>query len=136
MLRQVPREIQQLLDQRAQAPDDGRFEIEPLGSDAVAERLPVVPVRLRFRETIDHVRVEPERLADVADRALRPVGDDSRSQRRALASVLLEDVLDHFLASLVLEIDVDVGRLVALHADEALEQHGDADRIDFGDAQA
>ena len=38
------------------------------------------------------------------------------------AAVLAVDVLDHLLAALVLEVDVDVGRLVALGADEALEQ--------------
>jgi len=32
------------------------------------------------------------------------------------------DILDDFLAPLVLEIDVDIGRLVALLRDEALEQ--------------
>ena len=99
----------------------------PCAGDAVAEGFPVVPVRLRFREAVDHVRIESQRLADVAHRALRPVGDDGRGQRRALAPVLLEDVLDDFLASLVLEVDVDVGRLVALLADEALEQRGDVD---------
>ena len=31
------------------------------------------------------------------------------AMRRALAAVLLVDVLDHFLAPLVLEVDVDVG---------------------------
>ena len=36
----------------------------------------------------------------------------------------------------MLEIDIDVGRLVARGADEALEQHVDARRIDRGDAEA
>jgi hypothetical protein len=38
-------------------------------------------------------------------------------------------------AALVLEIDVDVGRLVALGADEALEQQVDLRRVDRGDAE-
>ena len=53
-----------------------------------------------------------------------------------LAAVLLVDVLHHLLAPLVLEIDVDVGRLVALARDEALEEQVDALRIDLGDAEA
>ena len=36
--------------------------------------------------------------------------------RRAVAAIGLVDVLDHLLAPLVLEVDVDVGRLVALGA--------------------
>ena len=59
-----------------------------------------------------------------------------RRQRRAVAAVLVVDVLHDFLAPLVLEVDVDVGRLVALLADEALEQHATARRIDLGDAEA
>ena len=38
------------------------------------------------------------------------------------------DILDHLLAPLVLEIDVDVGRLVALVGEEALEQDVDLAR--------
>ena len=49
---------------------------------------------------------------------------------------LLVDVLDHLLAPLVLEIDVDVGRLAPLGRDEALEQEVDAIGIDLGDAEA
>jgi hypothetical protein len=43
--------------------------------------------------------------------------------------------LDHLLAALVLEIDVDVGRLAAVGRDEALEQQVDALGIDLGDAE-
>jgi hypothetical protein len=50
------------------------------------------------------------------------VGDDGGGDAGAVAAVLLIDVLDHLLAPLVLEIDVDVGRLVALGGDEALEE--------------
>ena len=35
---------------------------------------------------------------------------------------MLVDMLDDFFAPLMLEIDVDVGRLAALHRHEALEQ--------------
>ena len=80
------------------------------------------------REPVDLREVEAERLADVAHRALRPVGDERGGERRAVAAVLAVDVLHHFLAPLVLEVDVDVGRLVALLADEALEQHAHARR--------
>ncbi len=42
----------------------------------------------------------------------------------AVAAVAFVDVLDHLLAALVLEIDVDVGGLAARLGDEALEDHG------------
>jgi hypothetical protein len=45
-------------------------------------------------------------------------------------------VLDHLLAPLMLEIDVDIGRLLALLRNEALEQQLVDRRVDRGDAQA
>src|SRR3546814_20688514 len=62
--------------------------------------------------------------------------NDGRGEAGMVAPVFLVDELDDFLAPLVLEIDVDVGRLVALHADEALEQKVDLSRVDGGNAEA
>jgi hypothetical protein len=52
-----------------------------------------------------------------------------------MAAIGLEDPLHHGLAPGVLEIDIDVGRLVALLGHEALEQQVVALGIDAGDAQ-
>ncbi len=52
-----------------------------------------------------------------------------------VAAIGVVDPLDHFLPALVLEVDVDVGRLAALLRDEALEQKFRAHRIDRGDAE-
>ena len=77
-------------------------------------------------ERAGHVLGQAQRLADVAHRAARAVAGDDRGQRGALAAVMAVDPLDHLLAPLMLEIDVDVGRLVALARDEALEQQARA----------
>ena len=53
-----------------------------------------------------------------------------------VAAVLRVDVLDHLLAPLVLDVEIDVGRLGALARQEALEQQAHAHRIDRGDAEA
>jgi hypothetical protein len=53
-----------------------------------------------------------------------------------VAAVFLVDVLDHFFAPLMLEIDVDVGRLAPLLGDEALEQKVAGRRVDRGDPEA
>jgi hypothetical protein len=76
----------------------------------------------------------------MCSRATRPIASLSSPSARArsrsaLAAVLAIDVLHHLLAPLVLEIDVDIGRLVALAADEALEQQLHTRRIDLGDAE-
>src|SRR6185437_5455876 len=74
-----------------------------------------------------------EDLADLADGAARAIGDHGRGQRCAVMAIALVDVLDHLLAPLMLEIDVDVGRLLALFRDEALEQKIDLGGIDRGE---
>ena len=88
--------------------------LEPGLADALGHDLAAVPPGEHAGEPVDLREVEAERLADVAHRALRPVGDERRGERRAVAAVFRVDVLHHFLAPLVLEVDVDVGRLVAL----------------------
>src|ERR1044072_2034925 len=54
----------------------------------------------------------------------------------AVAAVFAVDVLDDLFAPLVFEIDVDVGRLVALARDESLHEQLAARRIHLGDAEA
>ncbi|MNL87941.1 hypothetical protein D3C87_2173760 [compost metagenome] len=49
--------------------------------------------------------------------------------------IALIDVLDDLFAPLVLEIDIDVGRLVAVGRQETFEQQVVAGGIDAGDAQ-
>ena len=132
VLRQVTREAEQLRGDLHQLPHrqvvgvQARFA-QPLRVDGLA-----VPPLVVAAQRVQGLRLETQRLADVAQRALDPVRDHHRRQRRALARVLAVEVLDDLLAALVLEVDVDVGRLVALLADEALEQHLHPLRIDLG----
>ena len=135
MLRQVARKPDQLAREREQARDERVRRVEARVPDPRVLDLAAVPPLHRVRETVDLGRVEPQCLADVAHRALRPVADHGRRKRSAGAPVLRVEVLDHLLAPLVLEVHVDVGRLVALARDESLEQHGHARRVHLGDAE-
>ena len=64
------------------------------------------------------------------------IGDDLGRHAGPLAAVLFVEVLQHFFAPFVFEIDVDVRRFVALAADKPFEQHIHVLRIDRRDAQA
>ena len=77
-----------------------------------------------------------EHLAHVAHRRARAVADDVRDHRRVAPAVALVHPLDDLFAALVLDVEVDVGRLGALAAQEALEEQVHAYRIDRGDAEA
>ena len=109
--------------------------MQSLSGDAVAEGMPVIPIGLRLRQSIYDVPFQPQGLPDVTECALRAIANYRRGDRRAVAPVFLEEVLDYFLSSLMLEIDVDVRRFVALLADEAFEKHLDQLRIHFRDFQ-
>jgi len=76
---------------------------------------------------------QAERLADLAHGAARAVADDGGAQRGAVAAIGVVDPLDDFLATLVLEVDVDVGRFAPLGTDKALEQQTRPSRIDRRD---
>src|SRR5437763_1952853 len=118
-----------------EAPHDRAPGIETRIAQAGDELPALVPPGDRFGDPVHLQRVEPERFPDVAQRALGLISDERGRQRSALTAVFVIDVLDDFLAPLVLEIDVDIGRLVALLRNEALEQQLLLDRIDLGDAQ-
>jgi hypothetical protein len=104
---------------------------QPLRADPAA-----IPPRHGLGKLVDLIERQPERLADVAHRTARPVGMQRGGEGGTLAAVLVVDVLHDLFAPLVLEVDVDIRRFVALPADETFEQHRHQRRIDFGDTEA
>ena len=93
--------------------------------------MPLQPLRqavhLGLRQT--------QRLAHVADGRAPAKADHVRHHGRAAAAVALVDVLDHPLALLVLDVQVDVGRLVPIRRHEPLEHQPGGDGIDHRDAE-
>ena len=135
MLAEVAREADELTREieREAEPPVAEIEVECLGMlllDAVLGPTPDLG-----REGAGHVVGQAEHLADFAHGAAGAVADHGGAQGRAVAAVMLVDPLDHPLALLVLEIDVDVRRLGALGGDEALEQQPGLRRVDAGDAE-
>ena len=82
------------------------------------------------------LRREPKDLGHLAQRRAPPVGDDLGDHGRAVTAVERVDVLNELLATLVLEVHVDVRRLRALHREKALEEQARARGVHGGDAQA
>src|SRR5579862_9202256 len=134
VLRQVARKAQQMTGEDDHASQHRIFGIEAGLANAIAMDRATIPPCEYATQAIELREIEAERAPDVAYGALRLIGDERRGKRRAVAAVLVVDVLHHRLAPLMLEVDVDVRRLVALPADETLEQHLASRRVDFGDA--
>src|SRR5262245_63632992 len=73
---------------------------------------------------------QPERLADVTDRAARAVRREARDERRVLGPVPFCDADDELLADVAGEVEVDVGHRLELLVDEAPERQAVLDRVD------
>ena len=135
MLREVARKADQLVGKRDGLADRRICGVEAgLADVVVRQTVAIAPHGLGERR--GDVLGQSQNLADFADGAARAVMHDGGADRRAMAAVALVDVLDHFLAPLVLEIDVDIGRLAAVLGNEAGEQEIALVRIDRGDAEA
>ncbi len=136
MLRQVTREADQVVGQPHRLAQGGVVRVEPgLADVRVGQAVAPAPPH-RPRQGPGHVLRQAQHLADLADGAARAVVDHGGADGGAATAVALVDVLDHLLAPLVLEIHVDVGRLVAVAGDETGEQEVDLHRVDRGHPQA
>ena len=135
MLREMARRADQLPRQLERQPQAAVLGLR-LSSFSSASATPsVLQPQIEAGERAGDVFGQAQRLADFAHRAARAIARDDRGQRRARAAIGLVNPLDDFLAPLVLEIDIDIGRLAALFGDEALEQQALAHGIDRGDAE-
>ena len=82
------------------------------------------------RDALDLARRQPERLAELTDRAARAVGREGGDERGALAAVALVHARDEDLADVAREVEVDVGQRGDLLVEEAPEQELVLDRVD------
>jgi hypothetical protein len=135
MLRQMARETDQFVGEMHGLPDRRIERIEASLADMIV-RQSVAIAPDGFRQSRGDVLGQPHDLADFADGAAGAVMHDSRADRRAVAAIALIDVLDHLLAPLVLEIDVDIRGLAAVLGNEAGEQELGFFRVHRGDAEA
>jgi hypothetical protein len=79
--------------------------------------------------------VSPSTLPTSRNGAARAVSDDSGGDAGPLTAIALIDVLDDLFAALMLKIDIDIGRLLALRGDEAGKQKVMLGRVNSGDAK-
>ena len=122
MLRQMARHADHLLGELEHPAQMRVGEIEPGLADPLLVDLGLHAAPMGRGDRRGDVLGQAHRLADLADRRCAGGnGSPSRRSRRGRGRICV-DVLDHLLAPLMLEIDVDVGRLLALLGNEALEQ--------------
>ncbi len=86
------------------------------------------------REPLELGERQPERLAEVADRAARVVGGEAGDERGVLVPVALGHAHDQLLADVAREVEVDVGGRDELAVEEAAEREAGLDRVDVREA--
>ena len=79
------------------------------------------PAPDRLGQGRDDIARQAKHLADLADGAARAIAIDRRGHGGAAASVFFVDILDHLLAPLMLEINIDIRRFAAFGRDEAFK---------------
>ena len=114
MLRQMARKTDQRVGQFDQQTHRRTVWIHAGLANALGQDLTSVEPEMIPSEPLDPGQRETQGPSDVAQRAAGAVANDGRGQRGTFAAVSVVDVLDHFLTPVVLEIDIDVRRLVAL----------------------
>ena len=123
VLGEMARKAQELAGEDRRAADVGTFRIQARLTNVVVGYAVAPAAPYRFGQSGGDVFGEPQRFSHIADGAARAVMDDGGADRRPLAAIAPVDVLHHLFAPFVLEVDVDIGRLVAFLGDEAGEQH-------------
>jgi hypothetical protein len=119
------------------ADDAVRFLLRALAdADRVFQRHRVGGLqRDELGQPVDEAVRETEHAAGIAQHRLRrhrAVGDDLAD---AVAAVLPRDVVDHFVAPVHAEVDVEVRHRHAFGIEEALEQQVVGQRVEVGDAE-
>ena len=135
MLGEVARKTHDLRHPRYQPPDHRVGRIETRLHQPFRQHLPPIPPTDALGQPVHLVGGQPQGAAHVAQGAARPVADHGGGQCRPVPAILPVDVLDHLFTAMVLEVHIDVRRLVALLRQEALEQHLHARRVHLGDPQ-
>jgi hypothetical protein len=121
MLREMARRVDQLSGKFQRKLEAAIFQIEVQLFGLLLGHAVGVPAPDHAGQRTCHILRQPKRLADLAHRAPRAVAGDDGGQGRTGPAIGLVNPLDDLFAPLVLEIHIDVRRLAALLADEALE---------------
>ncbi len=136
VLAEVAGKADELADERREPRAGVARGVEPRLSQPRRQILAGIAHVVHGRDRVDAVEREAERLGVVADGRPQPVADHLGGHRRPGAAIGFVDVLDHLLAAVVFEVDVDVGSFPAFAAHEPLEEHIHPRRIHRRDPEA
>ena len=89
----------------------------------------------QFGDLVDLAVAQAQHPADVAHRGAGLQLSEGDDLRHPVAAIFAADIVDHLIAPVLAEIDVEVRHRHALGVQEALEQQVELQRIEIGDGQ-
>ncbi len=110
MLRQVPRKIEQSLDEMVQSPNLRIVWIKATFGKALGLHGRRIAPPDGGGEPRRHIFAQAQGLTDFTHGTARAIMDDRRHNPGAVAAIAFIDILHHLLAPLMLKIDVNIGR--------------------------
>ena len=87
-------------------------------------------------DAVDIPVAHSQGAADIAQGGFGAQGAEGDDLRYFVVAVLIDDIPQHFVAAVVLEIHIDVGHFLALHIEETLEHQTVLQGVYVGDAEA
>ena len=136
VLAEVAGKADELADERREPRARVARGVEPRFGQPRRQILQMVAHVDHSRDRLDAIEREAEHLGEIADGRPQPIRNHLGRHRRPGAAVGVVDVLQHLLAAVVLEVDVDVGSLPPLAAHEPLEEHVHPRRVHRRDSEA
>ena len=135
MLGQVPRKSHDRPGEMDRARHRCILRIAFALDDLVLFQIVAVMSPHRVGQLAGNILGQAEHLAHFAYGAARAVVNDGSGKCRAAMAITAIDILNDFLAALMLKIHVDIRRFPPVRVEEALEQNVDFCRINRSDAE-
>ena len=123
MLAEVAGEADELADECREPRAGVARGVEPSIVEPSRQVLEMIAHVDDARDRVDTVEREAEHLGQIANGRPQPIRDHLGRHRGPGPAIGFVDVLQHLLATVVLEVDVDVGGLPPFTAHEPLEEH-------------
>ncbi len=132
----MPRKTENLIHQPNKMMDGWLIGVETELANTVRPKLAFFPPVHALGESINAIKRQSQRFADLTHSTFAAIGNYFSGECRSLTTIFAVDILNDLFASFVLEININVRRLVALTTDKPLKEQIDSIGIDSRHTQA
>ena len=136
MLRQMTRETDQFAGHIQCHGKRRRFRIKPGFANMFGWWWSAAAAPVQRQKRTGDIAGQPHRFGDLAHSRTATIGDHRCRDAGAFTPVFLVNILDDFFAPLMFEININIGRLIALGRNKTFKQQIQSAGVDSRDAEA